>query len=487
MKVIIGTDIGTSGVKVLAVDENCRVVGSNVTEYPIYTPNPGWTEQNPDDWWNAAAAGLKKLIPQLSGYEIAGVGLSGQMHGMVALDAENRVVRPAILWNDQRTEKQCKEIISAAGGLDSLISMTNNGMLTGFTAGKILWMKENEPENYKKTVRIVNPKDYIAYKLTGNVGTDVSDASGTGLFDVVNGRFSDRLITLCGLSLSLFAEVHESSDIIGRVTGAASEFTGIPEGTPVCAGGGDAVLSTVAMGAADGRSAAVMLGTSGVVSAHVPEFTENTGAAVQFSRACIKGMYQVMGVTLSAAGSYKWFCENFSSGDYKGTDAMAESSPCGAGGVIFLPYLNGERCPVNDPNARGCFVGLSAGTGKGDLARAVLEGVAFSLKQTYDRVSPEGTAERVILAGGGSKSPLWRQIFADVFGLPVVTLDGAGEGSGFGAAVVAGIGCGVFSSASEAAAKLTIKTQTLPIPENVAACREICKKYSGLYGRLAGL
>ena len=198
MKVIIGTDIGTSGVKVLAVDENCRVVGSNVTEYPIYTPNPGWTEQNPDDWWNAAAAGLKKLIPQLSGYEIAGVGLSGQMHGMVALDAENRVVRPAILWNDQRTEKQCKEIISAAGGLDSLISMTNNGMLTGFTAGKILWMKENEPENYKKTVRIVNPKDYIAYKLTGNVGTDVSDASGTGLFDVVNGRFSDRLITLCG-------------------------------------------------------------------------------------------------------------------------------------------------------------------------------------------------------------------------------------------------------------------------------------------------
>lgn len=487
MKIIIGIDIGTSGVKVLAVDENCRVAGSNVTEYPIYTPNPGWTEQNPDDWWNASAAGLKKLMPELSGYEIAGVGLSGQMHGMVALDGENKVVRPAILWNDQRTEKQCKEIIGAAGGLDSLVSMTNNGMLTGFTAGKILWMKENESENYNRTVKIVNPKDYIAYKLTGNIGTDVSDASGTGLFDVGNGRFSDELISLCGLSRSLFADVHESSDVIGSVTKAASELTGIPEGTPVCAGGGDAVLSTVAMGAADGRSAAVMLGTSGVVSAHVPEFTENTGAVVQFSRACIKGMYQVMGVTLSAAGSYKWFCENFSGGDYKGADAEAETSPCGSRGVIFLPYLSGERCPVNDPNARGCFVGLAANTGKGDLARAVLEGVAFSLKQTYDRVSSGGAAERVILAGGGSKSPLWRQIFADVFGLPVVTLDGAGEGSGFGAAIVAGIGCGVFSSASEAAAKLTVKTETRPIPENTAVYRDIYKKYCGLYSRLADL
>lgn len=487
MKAIIGIDIGTSGVKVLAIDENCRVIASSVTEYPIYTPNPGWTEQNPDDWWNASASGLKKLMPGLSEYEIAGVGLSGQMHGMVVLDAENRVVRPAILWNDQRTEKQCAEIIEAAGGLDRLVFMTNNGMLTGFTAGKILWMKENEPDNYKKTVKIINPKDYIAYKLTGYIGTDVSDASGTGFFDVKNRVFNNELLSLCGISPELFAVPHESSDIIGSVTDIASELTGIPANTPVCAGGGDAVLSTVAMGAADGKSAAVMLGTSGVVSAHVPEFTENTGAAVQFSRACIRGMYQVMGVTLSAAGSYKWFCENFENSDYKHADSLAEGSPCGAGGVIFLPYLSGERCPVNDPNARGCFVGLTANTEKGDFARAVLEGVAFSLRQTYDRVSSGNPAERVILAGGGSKSRLWRQIFADIFALPVVTLDGAGEGSGFGAAVVAGIGCGMLRSAESAASLLTVKTKTLPIPENVAVYSEIYKKYCGLYERLAGL
>lgn len=487
MKVIIGIDIGTSGVKVLAVNEKCRVVASNVVGYPLYTPAPGWTEQIPDDWWNASAEGLRQLMPQLSSYEIAGVGLSGQMHGMVALDAENNTVRPAILWNDQRTEKQCAEIIEAAGGLDSLVSMTNNGMLTGFTAGKILWMKENEPDNYKKTVKIVNPKDYIAYKLTGYVGTDVSDASGTGFFDVENRCFNRELIERCGLSMSLFADVHESSDVIGRVTETAAKYTGIPVGTPVCAGGGDAVLSTVAMGAADGKSVAVMLGTSGVVSAHAPIFVENRGAAVQFSRACISGMYQIMGVTLSAAGSYKWFCDNFENGDCKKADSFAERSSCGAGGVIFLPYLNGERCPVNDPNARGCFVGLSSETDKGDLARAVLEGVAFSLKQTYEKVLSGGAAERVILAGGGSKSPLWRQIFADIFELPVVTLDGAGEGSGFGAAIVAAVGCGVFGSASDASAMLTVKTKTSPDPENVAAYRKIYKRYCGLYGRLADL
>lgn len=487
MKVIIGIDVGTSGVKVLAVDENCKVVSSNVTEYPIYTPKPGWTEQIPADWWKAICAGLNKLVLELSEYEICGIGLSGQMHGMVALDSDCNVVRPAILWNDQRTKSQCDKIIELAGGVESLASYTNNNMLTGFTAGKILWMKENEPENYKKTVKVINPKDYIAYLLTGSIGTDVSDASGTGFYDVKNNRFSQELIRLCGIDPSLFAEPHASSDVIGAVTESAAKQTALPLGTPVCAGGGDAVLSTIAMGAGSENTAAVMLGTSGVVSAHTTEFIDNKDGAVQFSRACADGMYHVMGVTLAAAGSYKWYGENFGDSDFKAMDKEAETSSAGAGGVIYLPYLYGERCPVNDPYAKGCFVGITARNTKADFNRAVLEGVAFSLRQVYEKISGGKAAERMILAGGGSKSPLWRQIFADVFNMPVVTLDGAGEGSGFGAAIVAGVGCGLFGSVAEISERLNIKSVTEPIEENVSVYDGVYEKYCGLYARLKGI
>ncbi len=487
MKAIIGIDIGTSGVKVLAVDEACRVIGSNVTEYPLYTPQPGWTEQLPSDWWEAVCKGLSQLVPTLTDYEPAGIGLSGQMHGMVALDAAGEVIRPAILWNDQRTGAQCKEIIAMAGGLEKLASYTNNNMLTGFTGGKLLWMKENEPDHYRRTVKIINPKDYIAYRLTGELVTDVSDASGTGFYDVRNNRFSRELITLCGLNPDLFAEPHASSDVIGRVTEEASALTCLPVGTAVCAGGGDAVLSTIAMGAGGEDTAAVMLGTSGVVSAHTAGFVENKDGAVQFSRACADGLYHVMGVTLAAAGSYKWYGETFGDGDFRAMDDEAERSPAGAGGLLYLPYLSGERCPVNDPEAKGCFVGITAGSCRADFNRAVLEGVALSLRQVYERVSGGRQAKRLILAGGGSKSPLWRQIFADVFGIRTVTLDGAGEGSGFGAAIVAGVGCGLFESVAAVSETLRVKTETEPIDANRAVYDEAYRKYCGLYERLKGL
>ena len=488
MNVILGIDVGTSGTKVLAMDEHCHVVSSNVTEYPLYTPQLGWTQQEPSDWWNAVCQGLKTLTAELpSDCKIVGVGLSGQMHGMVALDKDYQVVRPAILWNDQRTAPQCAEIIALAGGLNKLTSYTNNNMLTGFTAGKILWMKENEPENYAKTVKIINPKDYIGYLLTDVIFTDVSDASGTGFFDVEHKCFSRPLIELCGLSYDLFATPYESHEIVGRVTESASALTGIPAGTPVCAGGGDAVLSTIAMGAGDDQTVAVMVGTSGVVSLHSPAFVPNTDGAVQFSRACVEGLYHVMGVTLAAAGSYKWYGENFGNNDYKGMDKAAETSPAGANGVIFLPYLYGERCPVNDPAAKGCFVGITAMNTMADFNRAVLEGVAFSLRQVYEKISAGKTYTRMNIAGGGSKSPLWRQIFADVFNMEVVTLDGAGEGSGFGATVVAAVGCGMIGSTADASAMLSVKSVTKPNSDNVASYEESYQKYLTLYERLKGL
>ncbi len=488
MNVILGIDIGTSGTKVLAMDTSCHVVSSNVTEYPLYTPHPGWTQQEPADWWQAVCEGLKTLTATLpADCRIVGVGLSGQMHGMVALDKDHHVVRPAILWNDQRTAPQCAEIIELAGGLEALTGYTNNNMLTGFTAGKILWMKENEPENYARTVKIINPKDYIGYLLTDTIFTDVSDASGTGLFDVASKCFSRPLIERCGLSYDLFATPYESSEIIGHVTETASSLTGIPAGTPVCAGGGDAVLSTIAMGAGDDNTVAVMVGTSGVVSLHSPSFVPNTDGAIQFSRACVEGLYHVMGVTLAAAGSYKWYGENFGNSDYKAMDKAAETAPAGANGVIFLPYLYGERCPVNDPKAKGCFVGITATNTMADFNRAVLEGVAFSLRQVYEKIAAGKTYTRMNIAGGGSKSPLWRQIFADVFNMDVVTLDGAGEGSGFGATVVAAVGCGLIESTAQASAMLSVKSITKPNPENIDAYEKAYQKYLTLYERLKGV
>ena len=486
MKVIIGIDVGTSGVKVLACDEKCRVTASVTCEYPIFYPAPGWTEQNPEDWYSASADGLRQLKEKIGDAEIAGIGLSGQMHGMVALDKDSNVVRPAILWNDQRTASQCREILETAGGIAGLTGYTSNNMLTGFTAGKILWMKENEPQNYEKTVRIINPKDYILYRLTGKISTDVSDASGTGLFDVTNCRFSDELIEKIGLKTSFFAEPLRSGQIAGYISDKAASETFVPAGTPVTAGGGDAVLSTIAMGVGTGNEVGVMVGTSGVVSLHSDSAVDNSDGSVQLSRACLGDKFHIMGVTLAAAGSYGWFAETFG-GTFRENDALAEKSEIGAGGVMFLPYINGERCPVNDAEIRGSFTGISASSTRGDFARAVLEGVAMSLRQVYEKIDPGNKAERIILAGGGSKGNLWRQIFSDVFAKPVVTLNGAGEGSGFGAAIVAGIGLSFYPSEEYVSDSLSVKTVNEPVPENVVRYRELYKKYLKIYPALKSI
>lgn len=495
---ILGLDIGTSGCKVLALDADGRILGSVIEEYPLYTPLPGWSEQNPGDWWQGVVSGIKRLLLTLDGYTVCAVGLSGQMHGMVPLDENRKVVRNAILWNDQRTGKQCDEITELAGGLDALLGYTNNRMLTGFTGGKILWMKENEPENYRKTKIILNPKDYIRFRLSGEFFTEVSDASGTGLFNVKERKWAAELMEKIGLDVSLFPAVVESTDRAGTVSKEASALTGIPEGTVISGGGGDAVISTTGLGLIKSGRIGITLGTSGVVAMGLPAYMENPNGLLQVSCNNAPGTYHAMGVTLSAAGSYMWFrnalgdfeiqqAKETGKSSYYLLDQKAKETAPGSDGLIFLPYLTGERAPVNDPSATGAFLGITARHGKGHFARAVMEGVAYSLKQVYDlimSVNPGLVSDEIVLAGGGANSPIWRQIFADVFQLPVRTVFGSAEGGSFGAALVAGVTAGVWSSLEDTVALIHPESETLPIPENSEVYAKLYQKYIGYYGAL---
>ena len=491
MKYLAGIDVGTSGVKCILVREDGHLAASQMRSYPVYTPKDGWSEQDPADWWAGTCEAMKAAVEQsgVAATDIAGVSFSGQMHGLVALDKNDSVIRPAILWNDQRTEKECEEIIETAGGLDGLLPMTNNTMLTGYTGGKLLWLKKHEPENYARMKHFLMPKDYIRFLMTGRKCTEVSDASGVGLFDVEKRRFNTGLIERLGFSISVFPEVLESDDMAGRVTREAALLTGLPEGLPVYAGGGDAVIQTTGMGIVEEGRVGFIIGTSGVVSMSLDVFGRNNGGKVQYF--CNnKGTWMALGCQLASGGSMEWFKNTFFSGmesPFKLIDREAAESPAGSNGVIFLPYLTGERAPHADPYARGVFYGLSVATSRGDIARAVMEGVVFGLREIYELMRstrPGLTPTEVISSGGGAKSAVWRQIQADIMGLPVKTQRGAGEGGAYGAAVIAGVGAGVWSSVDEAAKMLTVETVTQPIPENVEVYDRIIRTYFGLYGDL---
>lgn len=497
MKTILGIDIGTSGTKTILVDDQGRVIAAKTIEYPMETPKPGWTQQNPQDWWAASVESIRAVLAKANvpAQDIAAIGLSGQMHGMVALDEHDQVVRPAILWNDQRTEKQCEEITEAAGGLEELLKLTNNRMLTGYTGGKILWMKENEPENFAKTRVILNPKDYIRFMLTGEKATEVADASGTGFFDVKNRVFSDELIAKLGLPRSLFPRCYESYEVAGTVTEEVAKLTGLRAGLPVTAGGGDAVIQTTGTGLVRQGVLGVVIGTSGVVAMGLDGFKENKGGQLQVFCNNAKHLWHAMGVTLAAGGSYRWYRDTLCKAEMEEAartgrnvyDIMgeeAEKVAPGCGGLIFLPYLSGERCPHFDSDARGVFYGLGLEHGKGAMTRAVMEGVTFSLRDVSERIYAMDASikpEKVILSGGGAMSPLWRQIVADVFNLPVVTVSGSGEGGAYGAALVAGVGVGIWKDLIEASSVLREETRTLPIPENVAVYDKTFTLYDKVY------
>ncbi|MCL4385249.1 MAG: xylulokinase [Actinobacteria bacterium] len=501
---VIGIDIGTSGCKSIIVDNMGEVIASALEEYKLYTPNPGWAEQNPDDWWIAILKTVKQVVKKalIDPISIKGIGLSGQMHGLVALDNNFNIIRPAILWNDQRTYKQCQEIINAVGGQDKLLRYTNNGMLPGYTGGKILWLKEEEPENYQRVKIFLNPKDYIRYKLTGEIATEVSDASGTGLFDVKNRKWNEELLKILDISKELLPKCYESPEITGHLSDDVSFYTGLPKNLPVTGGGGDSVIQTTGTGLIKEGILGTTIGTAGIIAMGLNNFKFNSTGKLQIFCNNAPNKWHIMGVTLSAGGSFQWFKNTLSKYEieqalingidvYKLLDEKVKAeSQAGSKNLIFLPYLIGERCPYPDPNAKGVFFGLTLRHTFSDIARAVMEGVIYSFRQVYELIidmDKSLAVKEIRVSGGGSVSKLWRQIHADIFQLPVKTVSGSKEGGAYGAALVAGVGCKIWNNLEEATQVLKIEAETEPDLKNKEIYEELYEIYKEMYPNLKGL
>lgn len=500
MKILLGIDIGTSGTKVILVSEDGRVLASKVCDYPLYTPKEGWAEQIPEDWWQASVKGVKAVMEkaQVSKDDICGVSFSGQMHGLVAMDATGKVLRPSILWCDQRTTEECRETVEAAGSVDELLKMTNNNMITGYTGSKLLWMRKHEPELFAQMTVFQCPKDYIRYRLTGKLSTEVSDASGTGLFNVRERKWSWEIIDKLSLPRSIFPPVFESSDVVGAITKEAAELTGLKEGMPVVAGGGDAVIQTTGMGLVRPGLLGVVLGTSGVVAMGLDKYQDNPGGRLQVFCNNAPDLWHAMGVTLAAGGSYRWYRDVFCNDESEkakatGADVYdlmteeAAKAPVGSDKLVFLPYMIGERCPHHDPNARGVFFGMTLKHTKAHINRAVMEGITYSLRQVNDLIcdmDKDIKTDTIIASGGGAKSALWRQIIADIFGCPVITQSGSGDGGAYAAALVAGVGVGLYKNIHEACKNLKEETRTLPNPENQKVYAKTYELFKALYPAL---
>ena len=495
--VVMGIDIGTSCAKCLLVARDGRVIARASREYPLLTPRPGWAEQDPTWWVDAAFASVRAVLDAsgVSPAEIEGISFSGQMHGLVPLDREGRVIRKSILWCDQRTEPQCREIEARAGGRDALLALTNNVMLAGYTGGKLLWLRQEEPEAFQRMTVFLCPKDYLRYRLTGEICMDVSEASGTGLFDTRNRRWSEPLLRALELNPSLFPPVMESTDPAGRVTPEAAKLTGLLAGTPCFAGGGDAVVQSFGSGLIrEGRAGAV-IGTAGNVSMGFERYTENPGGKLQAFCGVTPGSYMSFGATQTAGGALRWFRDELC-GDIRDRarlenadafdlmSARAETSPPGAGGVVFAPYLSGERCPWPDASARGVLYGLSLNTTQADVIRAVMEGIVYSLRQIVDIYRSFTRVDSVAASGGGARGDLFLRMQADIFGVPVVTLSAASEGGAYGAALIAGLGVGWYRTAEEAVSVLKTEREILPNPANRAAYEQAFRLYSELYPTL---
>ncbi len=470
MTVLVGLDVGTTGVKALALSPEGEVVARAERGYPLSTPRPGWSEQDPEDWWRASEAALADL-----GVEPAGIGLSGQMHGLVCLDSEERVLRPAILWNDQRTGAECEEI-EARVGLERLIALTGNRALTGFTAPKLLWVRRHEPDVYARIAHVLLPKDYVRLRLTGARAIDVADASGTLLFDVAGRRWSDEVLDALELPAAWLPEALESPEVSGHWNGI-----------PVAAGSGDQSAAALGVGIDRPGPVSVVLGTSGVVLAALPGFQADPQARVHAFCHAVPGGWQAMGVMLSAAGSLAWL-RDVAGGTFDELTAEAASWPPGAEGLTFLPYLQGERTPHADPGARGAFAGLSLRHDRGALARAVLEGVAYGLRDSLDLLRALGVeAEVGRVSGGGARSDLWLTIVASALGIPLERTVSE-EGSAYGAALLGGVAAGVFADVHEAvAACVRVRDTVEPEPGWREAYEDGHRRYQALYPALRPL
>lgn len=482
---LIGIDVGTSGTKSALFDLDGHVIASATEEYPLYQPQNGWAEQEPTDWWEAVVKTLQTITPAAKDGKIAGIGLSGQMHGLVMLDDTNQVIRKSIIWCDGRTVAECAQIEELVGH-DRLIEITANPALTGFTASKILWVKNHEPESYAKCRHILLPKDYIRFKLTGEFATEVSDASGMQLLDVPNRKWSDEVCEKLGIDTSLLAKVYESPEATGYITEEIAALTGLPAGIPVAGGGGDNAAAAIGTGVCKTGTAFTTIGTSGVVFAHTDRPTIDKQGRVHTFCCAVPGQWHLMGVTQAAGLSLNWFRNNFAKDiSYRELDSLAEQVPIGAQRLVYLPYLMGERTPVLDSDARGTFVGLSAMHGRAELGRAVIEGVSYSLCNCMDVLREMGVdMTDMAVCGGGAKSPLWRQMLADVYAVPVKTLESS-EGAALGAAILGGCAAGVYASVEEGCARAVRPKETTAVnEENHEKYMQVYGVYNGLYRAL---
>ena len=497
MKYLIGIDLGTSGTKTVLFDEKGTAVASASVEYPMYQPQNGWAEQDPGHWWNACVTTLQEVVTAsgINSGDIAGIGLSGQMHGLVLLDKNGEVLRNSIIWCDGRTTAECAEITETIGA-KRLIEITANPALTGFTAGKILWVRKNEPQLYAKCRHILLPKDYLRYKLCGVFATEVSDASGMNLLDVPKRQWSAEVLQKLNIDPALLPTMHESCEVTGHITKEVAALTGLIAGTPVVGGAGDNAAAAVGTGVVQAGRAFTTIGTSGVIFAHADEVTIDPQGRVHTFCSAVPGAWTVMSCTLSAGGSLQWFRNNFCMAEMQAAiglgkdpyflmDQQAARVPIGANRLLFLPYLMGERSPLLDPDARGVFFGLSGMHTRQDMLRAVMEGVIYSLRDCLDVLREMGVPFGQMLAtGGGGTSPLWRQMMADLYGCPVVTVDNK-EGPALGAAILAGVGTGIYASVPTACQKLLCPNPAqLPIDENTAAYQPYFALYKEVYAQL---
>jgi xylulokinase len=495
---LLGIDVGTTGCKALLIGaEDGSPVADATREHALDTPRPLWAEQNPECWWEGACAVIRQGLAR-AGAEprrVVAVGLTGQMHGLVLLDGAGDVLRPAILWNDQRTAAQCAEITQRVGAA-RVLQLTGNPVLTGFTAPKIAWVRKHEPAVYERAAHVLLPKDYVRYRLTDQLAADVSDASGTSLFDVGRRRWSDEMLAALDLPRAWLPHVFESAEIAGRISGPAAARCGLLPGTPVVAGAGDQAAQAIGGGILREGDVAVTLGTSGVVFAACDSYrAEPSGRLHAFCHAA-PGAWHVMGVMLSAGGSLRWFRDALGAEEraraaseqrdvYDVLLAPAVDVPAGCEGLLFLPYLTGERTPHADPAARGVFFGLTLRHGKGHLARAVLEGVAYGLRDGLELVRALGVSPRQIrISGGGAVSPLWRQILADVFNCELALL-AVNQGAAYGAALLAGVGAGAFRDAREAAERCVHVGQSVSPGAQVAEYERGYERFRALYPALA--